>query len=227
VYVEETNAECVTDTISWYPTKTKLPTATSQEIIVEALSDIHHELCNQRPDNSIVTIGPEQTNVLKKLAKTFTTLVDPNNWYMALSDDDDNTGDDIDDPPVGIQTPISVVSQRVEKIPQAIPPQRVETTADVPITDAIADQNDESVPIMEDDSDLATLTKAITNIPRVHIKHGHNTQFNSRQAASNYTLKHYEPTAYYGNAINTETKRPAEYLELSKSKQGNLWKAEM
>jgi hypothetical protein len=223
VFIEETNAERITDTISWYPTKVNIPTATSQEIIVEALSDTPHELCNQRPDNSIVTIGPEQTSVLKKIAKTFTKLVDPNNRFMALSDDeDDNIDDDNDEP--------NHTLQRVETIPQSVPPQRVETIIDVPITDTTNDQHDEIVTVVATDNDITTPTVSTATIPdatRIHIKHGHNTRFNSKQVETNYMLKHTETKVYYGNAINTDTKRPAEYLELSKSKQGDLWKAAM
>jgi hypothetical protein len=205
--------------IPFYPTKTKIPTATSQEIIVEALQDIHTELCNQRPDNSIVTIRPEQTGVLKQIAITYAQLVDPSNRFAILSDDEDD--DDNDDEIIERTRPNQL--SPVENAPRHVAPQRVNindinVTPAVNVHQSVSPQREENTE--ENDIDFPDIEQqhaaAIDNIePPVRIStttnppapatHGHNTRLSSKQTAINYTVKHTEPTAYYGNAINPDT----------------------
>ena len=86
VYMTETKAERITDTISWYPTKTTLPTSSSAEIISALLYDVHQELVNQRPENSICNINNTQRETLKQITNTYKQIIDPSNRFTYLSD---------------------------------------------------------------------------------------------------------------------------------------------
>ena len=90
VYMTETKAERITDTISWYPTKTTLPTASSTEIIAAALNDVAHELSNQRPDKLLCNISDTNVEALKKVTNIFKHIIDPSNRFTYLSDEDDD-----------------------------------------------------------------------------------------------------------------------------------------
>jgi hypothetical protein len=75
VHMQDTNAERITDTLSWFPRNVTLPTATSTELIVAALQDVTHELQNQRPENSIINISDTNTEILKSITNTLTNVV--------------------------------------------------------------------------------------------------------------------------------------------------------
>jgi hypothetical protein len=77
VYMVETKSERITNTLAWYPTKTKLPTATSLEIIIASLQDVHHKLMHPKPDNSLVTLTPENRKTLQTITKTFQQICVP------------------------------------------------------------------------------------------------------------------------------------------------------
>jgi hypothetical protein len=94
VYMTETKAERITDTLSWYPTKVTLPTKSSAEIITAALHDVQQELLHQRPDNSICNISNTQRETLKQMTNTFQQIIDPSNRFTYLSDNDDDDNDD-------------------------------------------------------------------------------------------------------------------------------------
>jgi hypothetical protein len=80
VFVWETQAERITDTISWFPTQVKLPTATSEERIAASLQDVVTELQQPRPPFSTINLNESQsatlinvTNILSKIIQNDTT----------------------------------------------------------------------------------------------------------------------------------------------------------
>lgn len=211
IYMTETRAERITDTVSWYPTKHTLPTASSIEIISAALNDVQHELINQRPENSINNINDTQRETLKQMTSTFQQIIDPNNRYTYLSDSDDDDNDDDDNndlnasdiniPPA---SPQRVGTNTNDNSPTAAPQRVVEyqTPSSPSIVNIIAAPNNATWPIP---------TK---------VKHGHYTRASAKIA---YIIARAPQYAFFGNAINIDTGKPAEYLELSRSSRGPLW----
>ena len=250
VYMTETNAERITDTISWYPTTTTLPTASSLEIIAASLQDVQHELMNQRPKNSICSIDTQQKEVLRKLTTTFQQIIDPSNRFTYLSDTDDDDVEDDDNneentnvdetndiPPTPVNMTPDVVNNNNQMTPES---QRVPTNTSVTHPPSVAqrvptivteiDTNSEPQSI---DIELPNATKQSPSIVDIiaatHNKswpipkkftHGHYTRASAKIA---YVLQNAPQYAFFGNAINPDTGKPAEYLELSRSSRGQIW----
>jgi hypothetical protein len=205
VYMTETKTERISDTISWYPTKVTLPTSSSAEVITAALHDVQQELLNQRPDNSICTISDNQREILKQMTNTFKQIIDPNNRFTYLSDDDDDDDtEDNDDDHEEPNTPNRdiPVSQRVEASTLEINPPNPATQRVPTIVDNTIANNNNNWPV----------PKKFT--------HQHYTRASAKAA---YVLQYAPQFAFFGNAINPDTGKPAEYLELSKSSRGPLW----
>jgi hypothetical protein len=53
VWIWETQMERVCDTLTWFPTKVKLPTVTNSDLILTGIQDIINALTNPLPDNSL------------------------------------------------------------------------------------------------------------------------------------------------------------------------------
>ena len=246
VYMIETKAERITDTLSWHPTKTVLPQATSTEIIAAHLQDVQHALLNQNPPNSICNLDDTQIEILKKMTSTFRRVVDPNNRYTYLSDSDDDEEEEDNQEHIHSTAPTQRVqtSSNSETI-NVNTPQRVETG---PLVEDIAQESNEAVaPIevtdtnMEEETEntvsitipIETVAKTkpstidiIANqnrntwpVPR-KFTHNHFTRGSAKVA---YVLENAPQYAFFGNAINPDSGKPAEYLELSKSTRGPLW----
>lgn len=223
IYMTETNAERISDTISWFPSKIPVPTASSFEIITAALQDVQHELLHQQPPNSICNLTATQTNILKTFTDTFQQIVDPNNRYAHLSDDDDDDNDDDEHP---IATTMETNTTITEETPTA---QRVEKEIATPNNETATAERVQNTPIPDTDntgaaqpSIIDTIAAANTNtwpVPR-KITHQHYTRASAKAA---YVLAQSPQYAFFGNAINVDTGKPAEYLELSKSSRGPLW----
>ena len=245
VYMTETKAERITDTISWFPTKTTLPTNSSAEIIAAALHDVHHELVNQRPENSICSINESQREVLKQITQTYKQIIDPSNRFTYLSDTEEDNDDDESEieklesstsstiPPPSIQHNVNAPSKRVpsEILPantpgnNTVPSQRVES-ATTPTTKAPSSHNTIAFDIPCDTSPSTSIIDIISKktdktwpMPR-KFTHTHNTRASAKVA---YILANAPQYAFFGNAINPDTGKPAEYLELSRSTRGPLW----
>jgi hypothetical protein len=260
VYMTETKAERISDTVSWYPTKTIMPTADSIEIIAAAINDIQHELSNQRPENSICTLDDSKIHALKDFTTTFRNIIDPNNRFTHLSDsddddDDDDSNDDTDKEAGSITTdkPSPPASQRVTTQqnhdivvhPTAAPQRVTQHTSTEPVIishratsqhhpeNISAGTHDTSVIITPAPMNFEPCTAPINNIVDIvaakhdktwpkpeKFKHGHYTRSSAKVA---YILENAPQYAFFGNAINPDTGRPAEYYELSQSSRGPLW----
>jgi hypothetical protein len=252
VYMTETKAERITDTIEWYPTKTTLPTASSTEVITAALNDVRHELLNQRPNNSICNISESEREVLKQMTSTFKQIIDPNNRFTYLSDtdDDDDDDDDIESEPCNKleKTPTkndtenkpitetatqTVPTQRViEKSPTVIHTPSPTTTLDTSTPQRVVaapnttTNNSIIIELEQEKPSTPTVVNIIAERTNEHwpiptkFKHNHYTRASAKIA---YVLENAPQYALFSNAINIDTGRPAEYLELSKSSRGKLW----
>ena len=246
VYMIETKSERITDTLSWHPTKTTLPTASSAEIIAAALNDVQHELIHQRPINSICNIDNTQMAALKKMTNTFKQIIDPNNRFTYLSDSDEDD-DEFDNETTPSPTPPTAPSEPSK--PQddittgaSIAPQRVTETTNpsptaidnapqrVPIgptnEENVIDDNSIIIQIPDDRTPSPTIIDTIATkhndtwpVP-AKFQHKHYTRASAKIA---YVLENAPQYALFSNAINTDTGKPAEYLELSKSSRGKLW----
>jgi hypothetical protein len=251
VYMTETKAERISDTISWYPTKTIMPTADSIEIIGAAINDIHQELCNQRPTNSICALDEQQREAIKTFTRTFKSVLDPNNRFTYLSDEDDddssttdtaaNPKEPVPKSPTILQpsiisinpaAPQRVTNVSVPETPHLSPtPQRVLTEAQIDIameapntsrTHAITTPVPHELPPQPQPTIVDTIAAENNGtwpLP-TRFTHGHYTRASAKIA---YILANAPQYAFFGNAINPDTGRPAEYYELSQSSRGPKW----
>jgi hypothetical protein len=249
----KTKAERISDTISWYPTKTIMPRADSIEIIGAAINDIHHEICNQRPTNSICALDKQQREAIKMFTSTFKSVIDPNNRFTYLSDSDDDdddssTNENAANPEEHITTSPTLLPpsntctnpaapQRVTSVPSTTTPQssptpqrvRMEAPIEVATDTPTLVHNDTIAILVRDDlphhqqpsivDTIATNNKTTWPQPTKFL-HGHYTRASAKVA---YILAHAPPYAFFGNATNPDTGRPAEYNELSQSSRGPKW----
>jgi hypothetical protein len=257
VYMTDTKSERITDTISWYPTKTTLPTATSLEIVAASLQDVQHELLNQNPPNSICNINEKQITVLKEWTNTFQKIIDPNNRFTYLSESDDDDDDDDDDEnkvehsiiqqqeentnEATVQrvqpcfhnetTNVSPISQRVENIPHTDTPHNTSENAatmenSAPMHNTDTNTVERMAPDINKPHNKESIVDMVAEqhnqtwpVPR-KFTHQHFTRASAKVA---YVLENAPQYAFFGNAINPDSGKPAEYLELSKSSRGPLW----
>jgi len=66
----DTRPQRVCDTVSWSPTKLKMPTASSTDMIIAASKDILHALQNPSPDSPLAPLTGSQAKALKGIAAT-------------------------------------------------------------------------------------------------------------------------------------------------------------
>jgi hypothetical protein len=185
VYMVETKSERITDTLAWYPTKTKLPTATSLEIIIASLQDVRNELMNPKPDNSLVTVTPENRKILDDITKTFQQICEPNNRYDILSDDDED--DTFDEP---IESSTDSRTDLIAAQPTTPLVQRVEDNFDIVETNHdhdIVEDNNATIPSpvkMERVASQRVAPSKTNNRTVQPVQHQHFTRASVRRAAA-------------------------------------------
>jgi hypothetical protein len=57
IWMLATRTKCVSDTISWFPTKVNMPLASSNDLILAALTDIAHAFQHPSPTASLVPLN--------------------------------------------------------------------------------------------------------------------------------------------------------------------------
>ena len=176
------------------------------------------------PKTRKFNLQPQQnTNSNIKRHDNKIQVIDPNNRFTYLSDSEDDAEDDDiyeDDNKADtqIEIPKSDSTTETGTNSETIPPQRV---ADVPAT---IDSTVEHEPTSNTApaSIIDTIAAANTEkwpAPR-KITHQHYTPASAKAA---YVLANAPQYTFFGNAINPDTGKLAEYLELSKSTRGPLW----
>jgi hypothetical protein len=79
IWITETSAERVADTLSWFPTKVLMPTASSTDSVIAAARDLIHALQNPSPASAL---APNHHAALQQLISIFTAIT-------ANTEDDD------------------------------------------------------------------------------------------------------------------------------------------
>jgi hypothetical protein len=77
IWLFATRAERVSDTISWFPTKVNMPLASTNDLILAALTDIVHALQHPTPAASLVPLTDNHVTALHQLTTLFTGLTAP------------------------------------------------------------------------------------------------------------------------------------------------------
>ena len=84
VFVTKTNAQCISDTVEFFPTKIHMPETSTLEQIKRSVNDLLHVLRNPQPKTTFLDFGSTQTNALKHLAELFPQNLAKNRPYTPL-----------------------------------------------------------------------------------------------------------------------------------------------
>jgi hypothetical protein len=77
VWLWDTPATCICDTLTWFPTKTTMPLASSNDQIIAGIKDIVHALNNPSPGLPPAPLTESHHNALTDLSNIFTSIVNP------------------------------------------------------------------------------------------------------------------------------------------------------
>ena len=236
VYMRETQAERITDTLTWFPKHVPLPTATSTELIVAGLQDVVEELQNPTVPNSIINIDNTKRKTLQKITTMLTNILLEGNDTTAPPRVTDTTE---------TEAPPRVTEHEIETPNECIAP-RVEVETVTVHDNATDTQNTKAVrkvtfspiqPVLRTYEYITSLVPAKMKNKRINVKfapiekyprlpryqkfsHKKVTRASSNHA---YIGRNAPQFAYFGNAINPDTNQPAEYLELSRCSEGKEW----
>ncbi len=74
VWIWETRATRIIDTLTWFPSKVKLPDSSSTDVILSCLQDILHALQHPAPKSPLAPRTDTQTQALHDLVTLLGTL---------------------------------------------------------------------------------------------------------------------------------------------------------
>ena len=75
IWMWDTRATRICDTVSWFPSKVAMPTNSSADLILTSLQDIAHALAHPMPRSPVDPISPTHKAALQQLIETLVTLV--------------------------------------------------------------------------------------------------------------------------------------------------------
>ena len=77
IWIWETRAERICDTVSWFPTKVTMPSASSVDMILNGIRDITNALQNPTPGSPLAPLTDSQTAALKTLMEVLHGVTAP------------------------------------------------------------------------------------------------------------------------------------------------------
>ena len=77
MWLWDTRATCICDTLTWFPTKTTMPLASSNDLIIAGIKDIVHALNNPSPGLPPAPLTDSHHNALTDLTNLLTSIVNP------------------------------------------------------------------------------------------------------------------------------------------------------
>ena len=77
VYANETRSERIADTLAWFPTEVKMPTASSTDAAITAANDLVTALQNPHPASALSPLADNEHAALQQLAEIFRNRTDP------------------------------------------------------------------------------------------------------------------------------------------------------
>ena len=268
IWMFDTRAERITDTLSWFPTKVNMPLASSNDLILAGLHDIAHALCHPSPNSPLAPLTDSHVAALHQLTTLLTGLATPGPPGLpppaaapaapALRVQPTPVPTPVPpfDPPAPpvpntaappVPNPAAPVLRVAEPnpIPAAAPaltvdepvpaPTRTVTVADLPVAidpDATYENSTGAVGRRRRRQQRKQHRKPTVPAPTPP-RHKHGTRANAPHlTATATTVPHTDVAslpdlcdhvAYHGNAFNPDTGQLAEYTELTKCSEGELW----
>jgi len=77
VWIWETRAERICDTISWFPTKVTMPLASSNDLILAGIQDILHAFTHPSPGSPLAPLTDSHVDSLRQLTTVLTGIATP------------------------------------------------------------------------------------------------------------------------------------------------------
>jgi hypothetical protein len=77
IWIWETRTTRICDTVSWFPTKIKMPLASSNDLILAGIKDILHALNHPSPESSLAPLTDSHVDTLRQLSTVLTNIVEP------------------------------------------------------------------------------------------------------------------------------------------------------
>jgi hypothetical protein len=77
IWMWDTRAERTSDTVSWSPTKIPMPLASSTDLILAGIANIHHALTHPSPGSALAPTTDSQVAALTHLTGLLTSLCKP------------------------------------------------------------------------------------------------------------------------------------------------------
>ena len=77
IWIWDSRATRICDTVSWFPTKVTMPLASSTDLIVAGIKDIHHALLHPSPGSPLAPLTDSHTKALRQLTEVLTSIAAP------------------------------------------------------------------------------------------------------------------------------------------------------
>jgi len=217
VWIRDTRAQRICDTLTWIPDQITMPTASSADYIIAGIHDIAQALRKPSANSPLAPLADNHVAALRDLMDL-------------LHGSTKDTQPDAPPLRVGPSTPLPLPRQREPPLRVALPatsptpdPNCTATTGAVRNDETTSNQHNTRAPTpappaTEPRSTQPTQrqTRSMTR-PRRSVRH--------IAAAARVPQQQLQHTALHGNAFNPDTGKLAEYGELSRSSDGHLWQA--
>ena len=126
IWIWDSRATRICDTVSWFPTKITMPLASSTDLIMAGIKDIHHALLHPSPGSPLAPLTDSHTAALRQLTEVLTSIAAPT---------------PVSTPLLAITETTGAPSLRVDLAPTGAPPLRVApATPPVPIITTVNTQ---------------------------------------------------------------------------------------
>ena len=215
IWMWDTRSERVSDTIRWFPTKIRMPNASSTELILAGIRDIHHALTHPSPGSALAPTTDSEVAALQHLTDLLTTM--STSAATKESVPPLRVADPVEPRPSMEPAPstITLVSAPASTAPPYLPPP-LPTPAPLLPSPPLRVLDDTVTTLMT--YDIATRRSRRARRPPKHLAASCNTP--TIVPDPPVDTMHY---ALHGNAFNPDTGQLAEYPELSRSSDGPKW----
>jgi len=249
VWIQETRAERICDTISWFPTQVKMPTPSTDDLILASLLDIHSAITHPAPTSPVSVLADTHAEELTTIANILSNIVQRRNDLAQIKQ---NVREEITSPttPPPIQPAIiphhpeetapslRVMTQEEGDVPPAKdntpqPHSPQQQTVRYHEATGPAAQRKRRQKQKQTTPRAATTPKkrkAPTNKKKKsqpknkhEPTHNHGTRANQNIIIAATAAADFLHAAFHGNAFNPDTNQIAEYPELAKCSEGYYW----
>ena len=208
VWASDTQAQRISDTVVWCPSKTPMPTSSSLDYIRAGIADITHALLHPSPNSPLAPLSDSQVKALQLLMLILHGTTNPNQPSTAPAS------------LLRVVTPDSIKSGLTKTSPTTPP-------TPLPMQDPEPDPDPDDATVKTDNR-----TKSPQKPPSPPATVSTTRRTRRRRRSARLAALHATTTppsdpiiyaALHGNAFNPDTGELAEYKELSTSSDGPLW----